>query len=117
KAALAAHAPFHFAGQARSGRELVAAFSTLLGRCVSVLPFPWPVIYAAGPFSETLREPPEMRYLWRNEVLLDNTRLVAQLDAEPHTPLLEALRATLQGLGVPLPPLRGGEDRDAVRGG
>jgi nucleoside-diphosphate-sugar epimerase len=41
----------------------------------------------------------EMRYLWREAVRLDNARLTAVLGREPHTPLDEAVEATLMGLG------------------
>ena len=40
-----------------------------------------------------------MRYLWSQSLLLDNAKLVAFLGEEPHTPLDQALRATLAGLG------------------
>jgi nucleoside-diphosphate-sugar epimerase len=40
-----------------------------------------------------------MRYLWREPLRLDNARLVAALGKEPHTPLDEAVRRTLVGLG------------------
>jgi hypothetical protein len=33
-------------------------------------------------------------------VLLDNARLVARLGAEPHTPIQDALRTALAGLGA-----------------
>ena len=46
-----------------------------------------------------LREVLEMRYLWRRPVRLRNDRLVATLGAEPRTPLDDAVRATLVGLG------------------
>jgi len=49
------------------------------------------------------REMAEMRYLWREPVRMDNTRLRAVLGSEPHTPLDEAVRTTLEGLGC-LPP-------------
>jgi nucleoside-diphosphate-sugar epimerase len=39
-----------------------------------------------------------MRYLWREEITLDNTRLRSVLGTEPHTPLDEAVSATLAGL-------------------
>jgi len=42
----------------------------------------------------------EMRYLWRTPVRLDNARLIAVLGHEPHTPLDEAVFATLVGQGV-----------------
>jgi hypothetical protein len=36
---------------------------------------------------EHMRELLEMRYLWQNPIRLDNTRLLAFLSEEPHTPL------------------------------
>jgi nucleoside-diphosphate-sugar epimerase len=40
-----------------------------------------------------------MRYLWRTHISMDNPRLIAVLGKEPHTPLDEAVEATLIGLG------------------
>jgi hypothetical protein len=39
-----------------------------------------------------------MRYLWREDIRLDNSRLVAFLGAEPHTPLDVAVAETLRGV-------------------
>jgi nucleoside-diphosphate-sugar epimerase len=61
--------------------------------------FPWFPIFFLAPFVETFREMLEMRYLWRVPVRLDNAKLVAFLGEEPHTPVADALRATLDGLG------------------
>lgn len=61
--------------------------------------FPWIAIYLLASFVETFREMLEMRYLWTTPVRLDNTKLVAFLGREPHTPLDVALRDTLTGLG------------------
>lgn len=99
EAELAAAASYHFGGHQLTGEELVAAFARVLGRKPSVWPFPWLAVSAAGPFNETLRELGEMRYLWRETVLLDNARLVATLGAEPHTPIEVALQATLVAFG------------------
>lgn len=99
EAELSAHASFHFAGHELDGRALVAAFEQTLGRKLPVRPFPWLALYAAGPFNETLRELAEMRYLWRDTVVLDNARLVETLGAEPHTPIETALAETLKALG------------------
>jgi nucleoside-diphosphate-sugar epimerase len=103
EAELAADASFNFGGHQIDGHELLAAFEGLAGRKLAVRPFPWFALHAVAPFNETLRELLEMRYLWRDTVLLDNRRLAAQLGAEPHTPLAAALAATLAGLDVPLP--------------
>lgn len=40
-----------------------------------------------------------MRYLWERPLRMGNAKLVAFLGHEPHTPLDEAVRVTLQGLG------------------
>lgn len=61
--------------------------------------FPWWFVWAAAPFVTTLRELLEMRYLWREPVRLDNTRVTAVLGREPVTPLDTAVEATLAGLG------------------
>jgi nucleoside-diphosphate-sugar epimerase len=69
------------------------------GKQPAIARFPWWILPLAAPFSETLRELREMRYLWREAVRLDNRRLVAFLGAEPHTPLERAVESTLAGLG------------------
>ncbi|SFM88990.1 Nucleoside-diphosphate-sugar epimerase [Pleomorphomonas diazotrophica] len=60
---------------------------------------PWLMMRLASPFVPFLKEVMEMRYLWKVPVRLDNARLVATLGSEPHTPLDEAVRATLKGIG------------------
>jgi nucleoside-diphosphate-sugar epimerase len=96
---LAAAASFHFEGWSLTGEELRAAIARVVGHKVAVRPFPWLAVAAVAPFNETMRELLEMRYLWRDEVLLDNARLKAVLGDEPRTPLDEALRTTLTHLG------------------
>ncbi len=61
--------------------------------------FPWGLIGALSPFVPLFRELNEMRYLWERPMRLDNSKLVALLGREPRTPLDEALRTTLAGLG------------------
>jgi nucleoside-diphosphate-sugar epimerase len=100
EADLAAVASFHFRGHAVTGDELVAAIGGVVGAKVGVRPFPWLAVGALGPFNETMRELFEMRYLWRETVLLDNSRLTALLGEEPHTPLEAAIAATLAGRGA-----------------
>jgi nucleoside-diphosphate-sugar epimerase len=99
EAELAAAASFHFEGWSLTGEELRAAIARVAGHKVGVRPFPWLAVAAVAPFNETMRELLEMRYLWREEVLLDNGRLKAVLGEEPRTPLDEALRTTLAHLG------------------
>lgn len=92
---------FHFAGHGfRRGVELAEAIRLAAGAPTApIRPFPWLLVWALAPFVVTFRELLEMRYLWQRSLLLDNGKLVRFLGHEPHTPLPEALHATLEGLG------------------
>ena len=96
-------ARFHMQGHwDTDGREMARAIqrnTARYGGVAKIQAFPWWFMYMAAPFSATLRELLEMRYLWRQSVRLDNTKLINFLGAEPHTPLNEAVHMTLQGLG------------------
>ena len=104
RAGLPAFARFHLAGHwDHDGRQMTAAIARVVqqatGRAPRIKPFPWWLMNLAAPFVATLRELREMRYLWQTPVRMDNAKLLAVLGHEPHTPLDEAVRATLQGLG------------------
>lgn len=105
EAALPAFAVFNHAGHQVTAGEMAAALERVAGRRLARRSLPWFALAAASPFVEMLREMLEMRYLWEHEVLPDNGKLVAELGAEPHTPLDVALRATLEGQGCLEPPL------------
>jgi nucleoside-diphosphate-sugar epimerase len=64
-----------------------------------VIPFPWWAIQASAPFVELSAEMREMRYLWNEPIELDNGKLRERIGAEPHTPIAEAVRTTLVGIG------------------
>jgi nucleoside-diphosphate-sugar epimerase len=91
---------FHMRGHTQTGAELVAGLEAAAGGTLKVSQLPWLAIRAVRPFNEMFREMLEMKYLWNTPVLLDNAKLVARLGAEPHTPLTEALRAALIGMGA-----------------
>ena len=96
-------ATFHMAGHwDADGTQIVDAICRVARRHglePQRKPFPWAIARAVSPFVTTLRELMEMRYLWQEPLQLDNARLVATLGREPHTPLDEAMEATLIGLG------------------
>jgi nucleoside-diphosphate-sugar epimerase len=98
---LAAFETFHFAGHwDPDGTAMTAAIGRAAGEPgPRVRRFPWALVVAASPFVTTFREMLEMRYLWCEPMRLNNARLVANLGAEPHTPLDEAVRTALAGLG------------------
>jgi nucleoside-diphosphate-sugar epimerase len=97
-------ATFHMAGhwdadgsQMSESIQRVASHRT--GRMPRISAFPWWLLSLTSPFVPTFREMREMRYLWRTAIRMDNSRLIAVLGKEPHTPLDEAVKATLIGLG------------------
>ena len=71
------------------------------GTVLRIGAFPWALLTLPRQFVPTFRETREMRYLWRQPIRMDNTRLVQVLGHEPHTPLDDAVEATLKpALGV-----------------
>ncbi len=104
---LADFAVFHFAGHwLARGDELAASIRRTTGQAkLPLSPFPWPVVWAAAPFDETMRELLEMRYLWRKPIGLDGGKLAAFLGATPATPLDAAIEATLADMGCLRPAL------------
>lgn len=101
---LPAFARFHMAGHwDADGTQMAAAIQRVVLQATGARPvvraFPWWATALASPFVPTLRELREMRYLWQLPVRMQGQRLRAVLREEPHTPLDEAVRATLEGLG------------------
>jgi nucleoside-diphosphate-sugar epimerase len=122
---LAAFATFHMAGHwDADGTQLTDAIRQVVERRSGVRPatraFPWWLLHLVSPFVATARELLEMRYLWRQPVRMLNDRLIAVLGCEPHTPLQDAVEATLVGLGClttrsPLEPRLCDETEDLPR--
>lgn len=92
-------AAFNHAGHQVTGAQMADAIERVAGRRLARKTVPWFAMAIVSPFVEMVREMLEMRYLWENEVLPDNAKLVAALGAEPHTPLDLALRVALGGQG------------------
>jgi nucleoside-diphosphate-sugar epimerase len=92
---------FHFRGHwLPRGVEMAEQICRVAGLDYSrIRSFPWWAIKPAAPFVEMFRELLEMRYLWQAPVELDNHELLELIGTEPHTPLDEAVRATLIGIG------------------
>jgi len=101
---LESFATFHMAGHwDADGSQMFESIQRVVLRRTGRTPrgsaFPWWLLSLASPFVTTFREMREMRYLWRTPISMDNSRLTAVLGKEPHTPLDEAVEATLIGLG------------------
>ncbi|MEB0129234.1 NAD-dependent epimerase/dehydratase family protein [Pseudomonas sp. CCI2.4] len=104
RATLAPFAVFHMNGHwDNDGLQMAGAIQRIVAargsKPPTLQPFPWWMIMLISPFKETFREVLEMRYLWRTPVRMNNAHLQATLGEEPHTPLDQAIEATLQGLG------------------
>ncbi|WP_144636686.1 NAD-dependent epimerase/dehydratase family protein [Bordetella genomosp. 13] len=101
---LAPFARYHMGGHwdedgTRMADTIRAAMVQHGARAPRVARFPWWLSRVGAPFSQTLREMGELRYLWRTPVRLDNARLLGLLGREPHTPWDEAVQTTLASLG------------------
>lgn len=82
------------------GTQMVAAIRQAAGNPrLPVRAFPWWILPLAAPFVPLFNEMKEMRYLWQQPLRMRNTRLLEFLGNEPHTPLAQAVTATLTGLG------------------
>lgn len=114
---LASFETFHFRGHYfERGVDMAKGVASAIGRPeTKIRNFPWLAVYLGAPFIEMFRELLEVRYLWKERLELDNRKLVAFLGSEPHTPLPDALRATLFGMGsMPAPAMRASEARAGV---
>jgi nucleoside-diphosphate-sugar epimerase len=102
--ALEPFATFHMAGHwDADGTQMIQAIRRVVARRTrsepKVTAFPWWLFTVLAPFVTTFREMREMRYLWLEPLRMRNSRLETVLGREPHTPLDEAVEASLQGLG------------------
>jgi nucleoside-diphosphate-sugar epimerase len=92
---------FHMEGHwDEDGSGMIGAIRRVVGKPgLKVRTLPWRLLALASPFVPLFRELREMRYLWETSIRMNNARLVSTLGKEPHTPLDDAVRATLAGLG------------------
>lgn len=91
-AVLDAFSVFHFKGYQASFNDIAQAMERASGKAVTMNRFPWMALQLMSPLNKMFREMLEMRYLWIQEISLDETRLVAVLGkAVSHTPLDQAL--------------------------
>ncbi|GLQ49015.1 NAD-dependent epimerase/dehydratase family protein [Dyella flava] len=117
--ALADFESFHFGGYWLDGHGMLDAVRAAANNPrIAAGHFAWWLTAVLAPFVKTLREVRKMRYLWKSPIQLDDRKLIAFLGGAPYTPVEQALRATLIGIGsmpTALLPLPSGE-RVGVRG-
>ena len=97
---LPAFTTLHMAGHwDPDGTAMTAAIARAVGRPVRTIHLPWRLLGLAAPFVPLIRNLREMRHLWQIPIRMTNDRLRGLIGDEPHTPLDEAVRRTLTGLG------------------
>jgi nucleoside-diphosphate-sugar epimerase len=98
--ALADFETFHFGGYGLDGHGMLDAVRRATrDPQIAAGHFAWWMTAVLAPFMETLREVRKMRYLWKSQVQLDDRKLVAFLGEKPYTPIEDAVRTTLTGIG------------------
>ncbi|WP_052162062.1 NAD-dependent epimerase/dehydratase family protein [Aquabacterium sp. NJ1] len=104
----------HFEGHwLEAGDEIAHAIRHVSGQPdLPIKRLPWWVLQVASPVVPLFREILEMRYLWRVPLRLDNRKLRSLIGHEPHTPLDEAVRASLIHMGC-LSPAAAGDETEA----
>ena len=77
---------FGFPGFGLTGRELVSAIEEATGRKLKIGTMPWPIMHLISPFSPSIRQVLEMRYLWEVPHVIDGAKLAQALpDFQPST--------------------------------
>jgi nucleoside-diphosphate-sugar epimerase len=97
---LAPFAALGFAGHAVTGREFVGAISRACRRGFKIDFVPWRVLKLMGVVVPVFRELSDISYLWSTPHAIDGTRLAEIVGNIPHTPLDQAISASLVALGV-----------------
>ena len=96
---------FHFGGHwIEPGVDICEAVRRVTGQPdLPIRSFPWIAVCVAAPFVTLMRELIEMRYLWQTPLRLNGAKLERTLGQVPHTPLDQAVAATLRTMGA-MPP-------------
>ena len=108
RAQLPAFDVLHFKGYSLTGAQWQAALELIAhaqgwlkpGGRLTFASVPWWAMRLGAWVVPMWASVLEMRYLWNTPHALDNTKLVALIGAEPHTPLDVALQQSLRALGM-----------------
>jgi nucleoside-diphosphate-sugar epimerase len=97
---LAPFAALGFAGHAVTGREFLAAISRACLRDFKIDFVPWRLLKAMGFIIPVFRELADISYLWSTPHAIAGARLAETIGDLPHTPLDQAIGASLAALGL-----------------
>jgi nucleoside-diphosphate-sugar epimerase len=90
---------FAFPGHAVTGHELIATIEAVTNAKFTVRPMSWWFLKTIGQLMAMGRELSELEYLWRVPHAISGGKLKAAIGKIPHTPLPEAVAASLRALG------------------
>ena len=90
---------FGFPGHAMTGDELIAAIEFATNKKYNVRRMSWWMLKSIGQLLAIGRELSELEYLWRVPHKISGDKLKATIGNVPHTPLPDAIAASLRALG------------------
>lgn len=93
---LSPYAEYNFSSYQVTGDELRQAIVDVWGEPFKTRSLPWPLVRILSPFVPMFRELHEMRYLWFEPLLLDDSKLMRTLPGFDKTPLRQAVEACLR---------------------
>jgi nucleoside-diphosphate-sugar epimerase len=108
RATLGAFETFGFAGHVITGRELVDVIARAARLDVRVKRMRWWMVKTVGQIFAMGRELAEIEYLWRVPHRISGEKLKSLIGELPHTPLDQAIAASLRKLGYPRPAKQSG---------
>ena len=93
---------FGFPGHAVTGAGLIGAVEAVTQNTFNVRTMSWWLVRTVGRLSAFGRELTELEYLWRVPHRINGEKLRAAIGELPHTPLPDAVTASLRALGYRL---------------
>ncbi len=93
---------FGFPGHAVTGREFIATIEAVTKSTFTMRTMSWWFLKTLGQFLKMGRELSELEYLWRVPHRISGDKLKAAIGEIPHTPLPDAIKASLRDIGYRL---------------
>jgi nucleoside-diphosphate-sugar epimerase len=90
---------FGFPGEAVTGREFIATIEAVTNAKFTLRPMSWWFLKTIGQLMALGRELSELEYLWRVPHRISGDKLKAAIGEIPHTPLPQAIAASLRAIG------------------
>lgn len=100
---LTGHQRLHFSGHTVEGKGLHQALEQAWGRPLKTGGLPWLMISLGSPFVASWSAIAEMRYLWQKPHRLDDSELRRLIGEPAHTPLVAAMRSSLEAMELSAP--------------